>query len=249
MAIITGTADDDLNDRKLRGTPDKDTIRGLEGFDEILGEGGDDLLIGGADPDLIDGGAGIDTASYEGSTARVVVNLSNGFTDGGDADNDLLISIENLKGSGLADNLGGDDRANRIEGLAGNDFLTGRGGNDKIFGGNETDFIFAGTGRDEITGGAGADRFVLSDDEDRRDIVKDFNRAEGDRIMLHGTPSGSTFIGKGQFTGGEQVRFFTSGDKTVVEANFDGDLQADVQLELSGRINLTASDFFLSTLL
>jgi serralysin len=249
MAVINGTADDDLNDRKLRGTPDKDTIWGLAGFDELVGEGGGDLLIGGADPDLIDGGAGVDTASYEGSSARVVVNLINGFTDGGDADQDLLISIENLKGSGLADNLGGDDRANRIEGLAGNDFLFGRGGNDKIFGGNETDFMFAGTGLDEMTGGAGADRFVLSDDEDRRDIVKDFNRSEGDRIMLHGDPSGSAFIGKAAFTGGEQVRFFTSGDRTIVEANFDGDLQADVQMELSGKINLTASDFFLNTLL
>jgi hypothetical protein len=80
-------------------------------------------------------------------------------------------------------------------------------------------------------------------------MIKDFSRSEGDKIMLFGDPSGSAFIGKGQFTGGEQVRFTVSGDKTIVEANFDGDLAADVQLELSGKINLTAADFFLNSLL
>jgi Ca2+-binding RTX toxin-like protein len=249
MAVINGTPDDDLNDRKLRGTADKDTIKGFAGLDEIVGEGGNDLLIGGADGDLVDGGTGVDTASYEGSLQAVAVSLLTRFAGGGDAEDDTLASIENLKGSGLSDNLTGDDRGNRIDGLAGKDFLSGKGGNDKLFGGDETDFIFTGKGQDEVTGGGGADRYVLSDDEDRRDMIKDFSRSEGDKIMLFGDPSGSAFIGKGQFTGGEQIRFTISGDKTIVEANFDGDLAADVQLELSGKINLTAADFFLNSLL
>jgi Ca2+-binding RTX toxin-like protein len=249
MAIINGTAEDDLNDSQLRGTPGKDTIRGLAGFDEILGEGGNDLLIGGADPDLIDGGAGVDAASYEGSPQGVLLSLLNRLSGGGEAEGDTLVGVENLKGSAHDDDLTGDNRANRIDGLAGEDFIFAKGGNDKVFGGDEADFIFSGAGFDEVTGGGGADRFILSEEDDRRDVIKDFSRGEGDKIMLFGDPAGSAFIGRGAFTGGEQVRFFTSGKNTIVEANFDSDLQADAQLQLSGKLELAASDFFLNSLL
>ena len=55
-----------------------------------------------------------------------------------------------------------------IEGLAGNDVLTGGPGNDVLTG---------GPGNDVLTGGFGADSFNCGPGDD---IIKDFNKAEGD---------------------------------------------------------------------
>src|SRR5687767_6811109 len=100
MATINGTAGKD----KLSGTNDEDLIQGFAGNDKIEGFG---------DADVIDGGAGTDTASYKHSESSVTVDLGeNQDAEGGDAEGDSLISIENLIGSDLAlgsDRLFGND--------------------------------------------------------------------------------------------------------------------------------------------
>ncbi len=119
-----------------------DVLVGGAGEDSLYGQDGNDLLIGGQGRDLLDGGNGIDTASWDDSLSRVVVNLSNGQTKGG-AKGDTLVSIENLIGSRFDDILTGDAGKNSLHGGAGNDRLVGGGGNDI--------FIFAnGDGQDTI---------------------------------------------------------------------------------------------------
>ena len=93
------------------------------------GGNGKDVLVGGADGDRLDGGAGIDTASYEGSSG-VIIDLSQGIAQGGDAEGDQLIGIENLIGSDYQDTLIGDSGNNVLEGGGGSDLLMGGAGRD-----------------------------------------------------------------------------------------------------------------------
>lgn len=73
-------------------------------------------------------------------------------------DRDRFISIENLTGSPLADQLSGNDGANTLDGLGGDDVLRGRGGADVLIG---------GTGADMMTGGAGDDVYYVDNSGDR----------------------------------------------------------------------------------
>ncbi len=53
------------------------------------------------------------------------VDLTTGAAQGGDAQGDVLLNIENLAGSALADTLVGNSGANILSGGDGNDLLTG----------------------------------------------------------------------------------------------------------------------------
>src|SRR5687767_11536732 len=144
MATINGTPGND----KLLGTNEEDLIRGFGGNDRIEGFGEDDV---------IDGGSGTDTAIYRHSDGgafggAVSVDLgSNQDAEGGDAEGDSLLSIENLIGSdiygegfetryGEGDILKGNDGDNKIEGLEGDDDLYGHRGDDVLLGGDHNDF-------------------------------------------------------------------------------------------------------------
>jgi len=125
-----------------------DTVYGLVGADKIYGDAGDDKLdggqgsdwlVGGEGSDELTGGSGSDTASYEGSSSGVNVDLAAGTASGGDALGDVLGSIENLSGSAAADTLRGDAGANRLDGGAGNDVIEGRAGADVLVGGSGVD--------------------------------------------------------------------------------------------------------------
>ena len=128
--IKPGTSGDDI----LKGSPYDDQLYGLDG---------NDTLIGGPGADLLDGGPGSDTADYTGSLAGVNVDLTNtGPQHGGDAEGDVLVSIENVTGSDYADVITGDAGDNVINGLYGNDTIVGGGG---------ADLIHGGAGKDNIT--------------------------------------------------------------------------------------------------
>ena len=106
------TAEDDT----ISGMAGNDVIHGLAGNDLIDGGIDNDILYGDAGADTLDGGLGTDTASYATSAAGVTVSLMAGPASGGDAEGDILISIENLTGSNSDDTL---------EGNAGNNVLAG----------------------------------------------------------------------------------------------------------------------------
>ena len=128
------------------GTPDDDFLSGDENDNVISGFGGDDHLSGGTGADILLGGDGIDTADYRYSQDAVHVNLSTRDALFGDAEGDILVSIENLAGSAGDDILTGDNSDNR---------LTGRKGNDRLSGGDGNDRLVGGEGADRFDGGAG----------------------------------------------------------------------------------------------
>ena len=82
------------------------------------------MLAGLGGADTLDGGAGLDTASYAASGAGVIVSLATGTASGGDAQGDVLVSIENLTGSAFNDTLEGDAGNNVLTGGSGVDLLT-----------------------------------------------------------------------------------------------------------------------------
>ncbi|NJC39794.1 Ca2+-binding RTX toxin-like protein [Brevundimonas alba] len=145
-AIGTDTITDFEN---VWGGAGNDVLRGNQADNHLLGGGGDDRIIHyslGGDHDVYDGGAGIDTADfrgYVGVTIDLLDNSRNSTGSGAGFSNfDLtLISIENLIGTNLADNLYGNDADNTfmtVEWAVGQaktttrDVVDGRGGNDTV---------------------------------------------------------------------------------------------------------------------
>jgi Ca2+-binding RTX toxin-like protein len=214
MAIIRGTK---ANNR-LTGTSASDVIYGGAGddrllggggADKLLGETGDDVLEGGSGADYLSGGAGSDTASYTRSTQGLTINLTTGSASGGEATGDTLVSIENILGSQLADQMTGSTFANALagnsgndvlKGLAGNDVLDGGIGNDELYGGDDDDALAGGDGDDKLYGGAGDDVLRPGAGEDLVDggggyNAVDYSDAGGGIFLLleSGTAGGAAF--------------------------------------------------------
>jgi hypothetical protein len=149
LFIETLRADGD-SDFKLVGNLEDNSIYGNLGDDLIRGADGDDWLEGGVGGDIINGGAGIDSAVYTESTEAVSVDLETGGASGGDAEGDVLKSIEWLEGSAYDDELLGDDASNVLTGGDGNDILNGRAGDDKLQGGDGDDTYVVDSVDDDI---------------------------------------------------------------------------------------------------
>ncbi|AFK52466.1 beta strand repeat-containing protein [Tistrella mobilis] len=130
-------------DDRLTGNGGVNVLIGGEGDDVLDGGGGNDSLIGGAGADRLIGGAGMDRAGYGTSAHAVTVDLSSGSASGGDAEGDVLSSIESVDGSRFDDRLTGDAAANTLSGGEGDDVLSGGAGNDVLIG---------GAGADQLTG-------------------------------------------------------------------------------------------------
>lgn len=158
----------------LIGSEEANGIEGNYG-DIVRGLGGDDLLSAGAAPQLIDGGAGHDILSLgiagwfpdsdgDGNfeiilaSRGVSVDLSVGMIlDDGFGNSGRLVSIEEVYGGSLNDQLVGDGGANRLDGRQGADTLYGRGGNDTLFGADGSDSLYGEDGDDALTGAEGND--------------------------------------------------------------------------------------------
>ena len=173
MASVGGPLAGGLGDDTIVGGAGPDTITDPGGSNYLRGGDGDDQLTGGTGFDDINGNVGNDTASGGAGGDWVV----------GGKDNDLLF---------------GDDGADVVYGNLGNDTLNGgegadliRGGqgNDVIAGGAGDDWLSGDLGNDTLSGGAGADTFHTFANSGV-DLVTDFNRAEGDRVVVD---AGATF--------------------------------------------------------
>jgi Ca2+-binding RTX toxin-like protein len=164
------------------------------------------------------------------------------------------ISLDRLDFVGLAgvatsgnDELMGTAGNDSINALAGNDLIYGYNGTDTLDGGAGNDVLVGGLGRDMLRGGTGADVFLFEQAADStgagRDAILDFQPGV-DRIDLSAVGYNWSFIGSMAFTGaGEQVRFTRGFGTTFIEADLNGDLVPDLQIELAGSMNLTANDF------
>jgi Ca2+-binding RTX toxin-like protein len=107
--------------------------------DTLTGAAGNDTLVGGLGDDVLVGGGGNDFADYQAATGSVTVDLGNGVSSGA-AGNDILISVEHIRGS------------------QNNDTLIGGSGNDTFTGGQGNDTFQVSGGTDSLTDlGVGAD--------------------------------------------------------------------------------------------
>jgi Ca2+-binding RTX toxin-like protein len=151
--VFSGLGGDDM----LIGASGYDNLTGGTGNDRLYGQTGEDSLTGGAGDDYLDGGEGTDRVNYNDNlaTAGVVVDLAAGTASSSYFGNDILVGIESVKGSHLADTIYGDAAANRLIGLAGNDQLFGRDGNDELYGDDGADLINGGEGSDTAYYGVG----------------------------------------------------------------------------------------------
>jgi Ca2+-binding RTX toxin-like protein len=124
------------------------------GGGEIKGGNGDDTIFAGAGPDTIDGGNGVNWVDFSagGIASGVTVNLNeeNAPQNTGGAGTDLLLNIQNARGSNYDDVLIAEFQWGSIlQGGAGNDTLTGGHGDDTLDGGsgvNTASYEFAAPG-------------------------------------------------------------------------------------------------------
>lgn len=129
---------------------DDDTILNFENVfgsdfdDKLTGSTADNGFKSGLGTDTINGGTGNDTVDYSDIASAITVTLGSGVSKvtGGDTDN--LSSIENIVGTGLADEIIGNSAANKFDGGAGDDKLTGGGGADWLEGGDGDDIFYVG---------------------------------------------------------------------------------------------------------
>jgi len=143
-------------------TDGADQIVGTNLPDHIYAGGGNDIIKGGGGADTIDGGDGHDGASYEDSGTGVQVSLELGKGQGGTAQGDTLISIEDLYGSKYDDTLLGNKGDNLLNGGDGNDVLKGGGGTDTLIGGAGDDTMTIDGVEDHAHGGDGNDTLVVN---------------------------------------------------------------------------------------
>ena len=150
----------------LAGNANANTITGSQFNDTLDGGGGDDRLEGGKGSDVFlandgndtfVGGDGVDLANYDGLAAgqRIVMDRSldgNLFATVRNAANqiveiDMMIGIEQIRGS------------------LGHDFLLGSSAADTLLGENGDDTLDGGQGADSLVGGAGNDFYLLDKDD------------------------------------------------------------------------------------
>jgi serralysin len=245
--VFQGTSGNDRMPLSGQSTSGNETMKGL---------GGNDVLQGSAGADVLDGGTGTDRASYAGSAA-VQVDLKAGTASGGHAQGDKLVGIEDLTGTSYNDVLTGNDGANVLKGGTGADKLNGGAGNDALHG---------GTGKDLLTGGTGTDTFAFRSASEAgtnagKDVITDFVKGQ-DKIDLSAIDANGSSTGNGTFhfiaqdnasfdkkagalAWRTEDRSGTANDHTIIQGDLNGDGVHDFELELSGLVKLSASDFLL----
>ena len=220
-------------DMSLNGAGGNDLLVGLSGNDTLFGGDDDDRLEGLGGADNLRGGDGIDVALYNRSASGVVVRLDLGTGVGGDADGDVLSSVEAIVGSGFNDTLiGGTGIDSRLDGFDGNDLLIGIDGNDTLIGGNGGDRLQGNAGNDLLTTGGGAD-VVYFGDGDGTDTVSDFVAGAGVtdtvRLLRFGTDfdTFSEVIAAASDNGSDTTIDFGQGDILTLNGVLVSELNVD----------------------
>ncbi len=194
---------------------------------------------------------------YDGTGGRLTGTIFAG------AGNDTLkggIDNDRFNGEAGGDKLYGGKGNDTLKGDAGNDHLQGDDGNDVLVGGDGHDTLNGGIGKDTLTGGAGKDMFIFKSLRDStvdalgRDVIKDYSRAQGDKIDLKGIDANAkasgdqafVFIDKQAFhkTAGELRYEIKSGD-TYIHGDTNGDGKADFSILLDFSLAMKATDFIL----
>jgi len=130
------------------------------------------------------------TATFSGTPLESdfgIIDVQLTATDiaGATASDIFSINVESIiTGTDFSETLTGGINPDHIIALDGNDSLAGDNGNDILDGGLGKDTISGGAGNDTLTGGENADLFSFSLEAGARDLITDFNIADGDLIDL-----------------------------------------------------------------
>lgn len=150
QASITYTLGDHLENLTLTGTA---AINGTGNTanNTLMGNSGNNTLIGGGGADTLMGGEGRDTASYAGANSPVTIDMVNLKGTLGDANGDVLVSIEHLIGTAHTDILDFSKTSDNVK----VDFING------------TTTIGVNPGMsfssfEKVTGGQGNDTYVVN---------------------------------------------------------------------------------------
>jgi hypothetical protein len=221
------------------GSEQRDMISSGGGNDTLSGSGGGDTLRGGLGDDVYlvnSAGEAVEAADQGIDTVRTRMTT----TLDANLENLVLLGTEVVDGTGngLKNTLTGNSGANALDGGNGNDTLAG------------------GAGADALTGGDGRDRFDFNATGDSAaglsDVIADFvgnGALAGDTIDLSTIDANVlvagnqdfVFIGAAAFTAAGQVRYAGG----LLVASTDGDLQAELRIELAGSPPLVEADLVL----
>lgn len=260
---LTGTAGIDGTGNNLAnsivGTLGNNTLSGMAGIDVLVGGEGNDTLLGGADNDSLRGDVGADSmVGGTGNDNYYVDNVSDMITEYANEGTDRVYSsisytltdnVENLTltgtdaidgtGNALNNSITGNGADNHLYGLAGSDTIQGSAGNEDIYG---------GIGVDRLAGGAGNDVFHFSVGDsgvgtNNRDVISDFT-AGSDKIAIDGV-SNLVWLDTTAFggIGTAEARYYDVGSSRILAFDSDGNGTADLEVQLTSKVAITASDF------
>ena len=269
--VLKGGAGNDI----LDGGNGKDKLFGDAGNDVLKGGAGGDVINGGAGFDfasyagslsavLVDldpnGGTAVTNGDATGDTLISIEGLIGGaFNDTLFLDGSSIVA-GTIFGNGGNDDLHGTQGNDTLFGGDGNDFLLSFGGIDGLDGGAGDDLLDGSFGVDFMTGGTGADRFVFfagtTGIGPLSDVIEDFQPGV-DKIDLSPIDASPSVAGDQAFlfdglraeganlSGG--VSFYHEFGNTIIQADFFNDATdaTDLEIELTGIFNLSASDFTL----
>ncbi|WP_293778275.1 hypothetical protein, partial [uncultured Oxalicibacterium sp.] len=231
----SGVTVDLLNGNGTGGYAQNDQYTSIQ---NVVGSAHDDTFIASNEVNRFDGGGGQNRVSYAGDTANLVVDLVNGTGQGGRAQGDTYIRIQDVTGGSGNDIFIASNEVNHLDGGGGRNRVSYE--NDTadltidLLSGNGTGGMAQGdtyTNIQDATGGAGNDTFIGSADANRFDGGGGRNRVSyasdsADLVInlaagtgSNGNAAGDTYISIQDATGG-------AGNDTFVaslDANdFDG---------------------------
>lgn len=248
----------------LVGGAGDDTYR-LTSLNDVVIEnanGGNDHVISSVNVTLSDN---IEKLTLTGE-ARVGVGNALGNSIGGSTGGDTISGMggdDNIQsndgddrvfGGEGADSVYGGNGNDTIAGDAGADRLRGDGGNDSLSGGAGNDILDGSLGQDVMAGGLGADQFTYNNIESSGEVIFDFSRAEGDKVILTALDANTVadgnqafaFIGTAAFSKvAGQLRYEVSGADSYVMGDLNGDGVADFRLLMKNVTSFQATDFML----
>lgn len=271
---IHGGADNDAlwgdagNDYLSGGTGD-DTLMGGFGADRLDGGGdaGDTLSYATSRRGIsVQLSASATTEGRGGDAAGDRISGFAQVTGSAVADRILFLDKGDLplgQGDNVVHGGGGLDRIalggghDLAYGGSGDDLIYGELGNDTLYGDSGRDQLFGGFGQDMLSGGLGADRFIFAVTEasrpDSPDVITDFSATDMDVIDLGLIDAVPDLAGDqaftlvtGDFTGlAGELRVEVQGSDLIVQADTNGDAQADFVLLLQNCDGLNLADLIL----
>lgn len=138
-----------------------------------------------------------------------------------------------LNGGTGNDTLDGGDGDDDIQGWDDNDSLIGGNGNDILTGMLGNDTLTGGVGNDILTGGLGADKFIFIKPNEGIDKISDFNRSEGDKILINALNFGTgVSLGNFNFNYATNTLFFNN-TQAIATLNNVNSSNFSVNLDIS----------------